>query len=381
MRRLRCGRRSATAFCGVARFHPAQHFAGEREIRVRALRLRLELERRDAVRRRLGEAHVARNDRAIELVAEMLLELGRDVLRERVARIVHRAQQALDLEPRVEVRAHLLDRLDEIGKSFERVVLALHRDQHRVGRAQPVERQQRQRRRAVEQDEIVVGGDSADRRRASGAALRRARPSAASRARAGRPARPRRRRARGSRARGRSRPDGDCDAHVGDRASRRAAPGRRCARSARLSMPAPVVALPCGSRSTSSTRRFIAARLAARLTVGRRLADAALLVGDGDDAGHRGLSPRAVRRPSHDDQVALRVEPRHVERGRRRRRDVARAARAISSCGYTPFIATSGPSGARRCCAAAHEAREVRECARDRSRRTARRARNPRRAR
>ena len=37
--------------------------------------------------------------------------------------------------------------------------------------------------------------------------------------------------------------------------------------SARLSTPAPVVALPCGSRSTSSTRRFIAARLAARLTV------------------------------------------------------------------------------------------------------------------
>ena len=32
-------------------------------------------------------------------------------------------------------------------------------------------------------------------------------------------------------------------------------------------MPLPMVALPCGSRSTSSTRRFVAPRLAARLTL------------------------------------------------------------------------------------------------------------------
>src|SRR3990172_1089617 len=35
----------------------------------------------------------------------------------------------------------------------------------------------------------------------------------------------------------------------------------------RLSMPLPMVALPCGSRSTSSTRCLVAARLAARLTL------------------------------------------------------------------------------------------------------------------
>src|SRR5438552_4381307 len=32
-------------------------------------------------------------------------------------------------------------------------------------------------------------------------------------------------------------------------------------------MPAPMVALPCGSRSTSNTLRFMAARLAARFTL------------------------------------------------------------------------------------------------------------------
>ena len=163
------------------------------------------------------------------------------------------------------MRAHLLHRLHEIGQSFERVVLALHRDQHRVGRAQAVQRQQRQRRRAVEQDEVVVGRDFADRRASSATALRRARPSGASRARAGRRARLRRRRARGSPARGRSRRSATRRARRRS-CARPAAPGRRLRASARLSRPAPVVALPCGSRSTSSTRRFIAARLAARLT-------------------------------------------------------------------------------------------------------------------
>ena len=118
----------------------------------------------NAVRRRLGEAHVAGHDRAIELGAEVALQLGGDVLRERVARVVHGPQQPLDLERRIEMRAHLLDGLHEIRQPLERVVLALHRDQHRVGRAKAVQREQRQRRRAVEQDEIVVARYFGDRR-------------------------------------------------------------------------------------------------------------------------------------------------------------------------------------------------------------------------
>ena len=47
-----------------------------------------------------------------------------------------------------------------------------------------------------------------------------------------------------------------------------------------------MVALPCGSRSTSSTRLPACARPAARFTRGRGLADAALLVGDREDARH-----------------------------------------------------------------------------------------------
>ena len=47
--------------------------------------------------------------------------------------------------------------------------------------------------------------------------------------------------------------------------------------------PTPLVRLPCGSTSTSRTRWSASASEAARLMVGGGLADAALLVGDGDD--------------------------------------------------------------------------------------------------
>ena len=73
------------------------------------------MQRRDAVARRLGEANVSRNHRAIELVAEMLLQIRGHVEGQRIARIVHCAQQALDLELWIQMRAHPSDRLHQIG--------------------------------------------------------------------------------------------------------------------------------------------------------------------------------------------------------------------------------------------------------------------------
>src|SRR5688572_25410377 len=58
-------------------FLTIQHLAGEREIRLRALRRPVELERRHAVAGRFREPDIARDHGAIHLVAEMLEELGR----------------------------------------------------------------------------------------------------------------------------------------------------------------------------------------------------------------------------------------------------------------------------------------------------------------
>src|SRR5690606_10067654 len=52
--------------------------------------------------------------------------------------------------------ADALDAVDQIGKPFQRVVLALHGDDHAVGGDQRVDGEHRQRRRAVDEDEVVV---------------------------------------------------------------------------------------------------------------------------------------------------------------------------------------------------------------------------------
>ena len=52
---------------------------------------------------------------------------------------------------------HAPHRPDEIGEPFEREVLAVQRDQHRIGGDEPIQRQQAERRRAIDEDVVVVG--------------------------------------------------------------------------------------------------------------------------------------------------------------------------------------------------------------------------------
>ena len=103
-------------------------------------------------------------------------------------------------------------------------------------------------------------------------------------------------------------------------------------------MPAPVVALPCGSRSTSSTRRFIAVRLAARLT--------AVVVFPTPPFWFT-IARIRVTVARHHDQVAFRIEAGHRERGRRddahRRRQQRRSPRPETR----PSSRSSCPPGAR----------------------------------
>src|SRR5579883_2478145 len=133
-----------------------QHLAGQAEVRDRAARLAVVEVDRLAVAGRFGEADVARDDRAQQLVAEVLGQLRRDVVRQVVAHVVHGAQQALDLELRIEPRAHRLDRVEQARQAFQREVFALDRNQHAVRRGEGVDREQVQRRRAVDQDRLVL---------------------------------------------------------------------------------------------------------------------------------------------------------------------------------------------------------------------------------
>ena len=110
---------------------------------------------RHAEARCFREPHVPRNDRAIDLVSKVLEQLRRDLLRERVARIVHGAQQSLDLQAGVQVRTHPFDGLHQVAQPRQRIVLALHRDHHRLGGGKPVDSEEVEGRRTVDEHEMV----------------------------------------------------------------------------------------------------------------------------------------------------------------------------------------------------------------------------------
>ncbi len=88
-------------------------------------------------------------------VAEVRLELLAHLRLQRDAGIEHHPQDADHLELRVDVGVHLLDRVHQVAQAFEREVLALHRHHHAMGAGQAVEGEQAEAGRAVDEDEVV----------------------------------------------------------------------------------------------------------------------------------------------------------------------------------------------------------------------------------
>src|SRR5258708_21564626 len=94
------------------------------DIGLRAFAFAIELHSGSAEARRLGEPYVARNHGLVHLLAEVLLQLRRHLLRQRIARVVHGSEQPFDIELRIQVLADLFDPVDEIGDALERGILA-----------------------------------------------------------------------------------------------------------------------------------------------------------------------------------------------------------------------------------------------------------------
>jgi hypothetical protein len=78
-----------------------------------------------------------------------------DIGRERGPAVVHRQQHAGQAQARVEVVADEIDRREQLAQALQRVVLALDRNEHAVGRGERVDGEQSDRGRAVEQDVVI----------------------------------------------------------------------------------------------------------------------------------------------------------------------------------------------------------------------------------
>ena len=152
--------RSGSAMRSARPAVAAQHLGGERRDRprrradVRAVE-RDRADRRSAPRRAGRCAGRPFEDR----VAEVAADLGRDLGGEVGAGVVHRQDDPLDREIRVQVVADEIDGRDELAQALEGVVLALDRDEDGVGGGERVHGQEPERGRAVEEDVVVAVAD------------------------------------------------------------------------------------------------------------------------------------------------------------------------------------------------------------------------------
>ena len=93
----------------------------------------------------------------------MITDLVDDLIGKLRASVVHHTHERADVQPGVEVAPDEVDVAQQLAEPFERVVLALDRDQHLVRRAESVHGQQAERRGTVDEDVVVVVHDGLDR--------------------------------------------------------------------------------------------------------------------------------------------------------------------------------------------------------------------------
>ncbi len=136
--------------------HAPDQLLRHRQVAFRAHRLHIVQQDRLAKTGRLGEAHVARDRNSEHLRAEILLRLVSHLLREIEPRVVHREQHAVDRERGIEVPLHEFDGIEELRETLERVVLALDRNQHAVGRRQHVECEEAERGWTIDHHVLIL---------------------------------------------------------------------------------------------------------------------------------------------------------------------------------------------------------------------------------
>jgi hypothetical protein len=85
------------------------------------------------VARGFAEPDVARNDGGVDPILEERPDVLCDLLTQVRPLVIHRQQDAGDVETGVEGRPHASKGRDQIGEPFERKVFTVQRDKDRIG--------------------------------------------------------------------------------------------------------------------------------------------------------------------------------------------------------------------------------------------------------
>ena len=105
---------------------------------------------------RLTQPGVPVNDRLQDQILEVCPHFFHHLIGEPQPRVVHREQDALHFEGRVELILHDFDGVEQLAQPLKRKIFALHRHHDTVGRRQGVQGQQAKAWGAVQHDEVVV---------------------------------------------------------------------------------------------------------------------------------------------------------------------------------------------------------------------------------
>ena len=96
------------------------------------------------------------NDRLKHLIAEILLNLSNNVVRQRSSLVIHGHENAKDIKSRIQTRLYKLHRLKKLGYALKRVIFALNWNQKSVCSRKCVNRKQAKRGRTVDKHVVEL---------------------------------------------------------------------------------------------------------------------------------------------------------------------------------------------------------------------------------
>src|SRR5437016_4862131 len=131
----------------LARLRAIQHLLRESAVRLGGAPAGVVLEDGGPLHRGLRVANGLANLRVEDQIAEVLLEDLDGLARVQRTAVVHRREDSLDLDLRVQVLADHRERVLELDEATEREVLALDGDDHAVRCDEGIDREQPERRR------------------------------------------------------------------------------------------------------------------------------------------------------------------------------------------------------------------------------------------